>query len=285
MKKRFENQVVLITGASSGIGAATAQLFAREGAICVLVARSEAKLQEVAKQLQSIGARTLVIPADVADRSQLDFVVAQVMEKFGHIDVLFNNAGKSYTGNIDQTAFIEHLEEMIQVDFLGSVYATKAVLPIMLRQKHGHIINMSSVVGKKAFPKFTGYSSVMHAISGFTDGLRQELANTNIGVSIIHPALTQTPLLEKVSAADMPEPFKAMTPIPVGKVAHAVVEGVYHNKAKITVPFQPRFLFFLDAIAVRFGDWFIRLISKRVISKLLGMYQGKLYHELLEAEK
>ncbi len=285
MKKRFQNQVVIITGASSGIGAATAKLFAKEGAKTVLVSRNKQKLQKVAREINSFGGDPLIVPTDVAIQKQVAIMVSQVLDEFGHIDVLFNNAGTSFVGSVGQDDFTKNLEKMIQVDFLGTVHVTKAVLPILKKQNSGHIINMSSVVGKKAFPKFTGYSSVMHAISGFTDGLRQELGDTPIGVSVIHPALTQTALLEQVNPDDMPAPFKAMTPMLPEQVARAVVDGVFHKRRKIVVPFQPKLLLLLDALSIKWADWFIRMISRPGVAKYLGMYKGRLYHDLAEYRK
>ena len=276
---KFNKKVIIITGASSGIGAATAQSFAKEGAITVLVSRTESKLLEVAQSIQEAGGTAFVAPADVSQQEQLQAMVERVVNKFGRIDILFNNAGTSYVGEVKDQDFVPHLKQMIQTDFLGTVYCTKAVLPVMQQQGKGHILNMSSVVGKKAFAKFTGYSSVMHAISGFTDGLRQELRDTNIGVSIIHPGLTQTALLNHVEAHKMPAPFKAMTPITPEQVAEAVLNGIARKKAKIVVPFQPRVLMFLNAISIELGDKFVQLISRPSISKLLGMYKGSLYHD------
>ena len=285
MKKRFQNQVIIITGASSGIGAATARLFAKEGAKTVLVSRNRLKLQKVASEINSFGLEPLIIPTDISDQKQVAIMVSQVLDEHGRIDVLFNNAGASFVGEVAQHDFTENLKKMIDVDFLGTVHVTKAVLPILKKQNNGHIINMSSVVGKKAFPKFTGYSSVMHAISGFTDGLRQELSDTPIGVSIIHPALTQTALLEKVNPADMPAPFRAMTPMLPEQVAQAVVDGVFYKRPKIIVPFQPKLLLLLDTLSTKLADGFIRLISRPRIARYLGMYKGKLYHDKVEYRK
>ena len=99
---------------------------------------------------------------------------------------------------------------MLEVDFMGTVYTTKAILPVMKKQGSEYIMNMSSVVGRKAFPHFSGYSSAMHAITVFTDSARQELRGS--GISTIHPALTQTPILEHVKPEDTPPPFKGITP-------------------------------------------------------------------------
>lgn len=276
-KARFRDKVVMITGASSGIGRATALAFAREGATTILVSRSEEKLEKVANEIRKFNPNILVVPTDVSLQEGVHNMVEKVMGKYGRVDILFNNAGSSYVGRIDNVNFVDDTKKMMEDDFFGTVYCTKEVLPIMQKQGSGHIINMSSVVGKKAFPHFGGYSSTMHAIAGFTDSLRQELHGSGIHVSIIHPALTQTPMLYHVDPADMPPPFRRMTPIPVESVAAAVLNGVYKNQARIVVPFQPKMLLLADAISPRLGDLIVRLMPNRVFAFLIGIYRGKVY--------
>lgn len=276
-KERFKDKVVVITGASSGIGKATALAFANEGAKTILVSRSREKLESVAEEIRGINENVLVVPADVSSQDEVDIMVDEVISKFGRIDILFNNAGSSYVGPITNDNFVEDTKKMLDVDFMGTVYTTKAVLPVLKKQGSGHIINMSSVVGRKAFPHFGGYSSVMHAISGFTDALRQELKGTGIKVSIIHPALTQTPLLAHVNQEDMPPPFRRFTPIPVERVASAVLKGIEKNRPRIVVPFQPKMLLLADAISPRLGDLVVRLLQNKLFATLIGTYKGRLY--------
>lgn len=288
MKERnFNQKVVIVTGASSGIGRASALAFAREGAKVVLVARRKEKLDQVASKIKDEGGlEPMVIAVDIKSNKRVRAMVDQVMKVHGRIDLLFNNAGSSYTGEFADSDYEEHLTEMIDLDLMGTIRVTRSVLDVMRPQGSGYILNMSSVVGKKAFASFGAYSTVMHAISGFTDSLRQELKNSGIQVSIIHPALTQTSLLNHVKPESMPSVFKAMTPLSPEMVAKAVLRGIIKNKSRIIVPFQPRLLFALDTISAELGDWFVRVISRRSISKILGMYQGKTYHQVaLETKK
>jgi NADP-dependent 3-hydroxy acid dehydrogenase YdfG len=276
-KQRFLDKVVIVTGASSGIGEGTAIAFAKEGAKTVLVSRSKDKLEKVADEIRRFNPNVLVIPTDVSSRDQVRHMVRKVIETYGRIDILFNNAGSSYVGRVEGDGFIEDVRRMIDVDFLGTVYTTIEILPAMRKQGSGHIMNMSSVVGRKAFPHFGGYSSAMHAISGFTDSLRQELRGTGINVSIIHPALTQTPLLAHVNPEEMPPPFRRFTPIPVEKVANAVLDGIEKNRARIIVPFQPKMLLLADAVSPRLGDLIVRLLPNKIFAALLRTYKGSLY--------
>ncbi|MGI9534316.1 MAG: SDR family NAD(P)-dependent oxidoreductase, partial [Thermodesulfobacteriota bacterium] len=140
-----------------------------------------------------------------------------------------------------------------------------------------HILNMSSVVGRKAFPHFGAYSSIMHAITGFTASLRQELRGSGVNVSIIHPALTQTPLLEHVKQEDMPPPFRRFTPIPVERVGKAVLDGIHNNMPRIIVPFLPKLMLLADAISPTIGDLIVRLLPNKVFAFLFRSYNGKIY--------
>lgn len=276
-KNRFSNKVVLITGASSGIGKDSAIKFAGEGAKVALVSRSKEKLEAVANEIKQFNQDVLVIPTDVSSKEQVKNAVNKTIEKFGQLDVLFNNAGSSEVGLVEDADFVEKVKKLFEVDFLGTVYFTKEVLPVMKKQGSGHIMNMSSVVGRKAFPHFGAYSSIMHAITGFTASLRQELRGSRINVSVIHPALTQTPLLEHVRQEDMPPPFRRFTPIPVDQVGKAVLDGVYNNRPRIIVPFQPKLMLLADAVSPKIGDLIVRLLPNKIFAFLLRSYKGKIY--------
>ena len=275
--ERFKDKVVVITGASSGIGRATALEFAREGAKTVLVSRSREKLQRVAEEIRRFMPDVLVVPTDVSSPEQVHNMVQEVVSQYGGVDVLFNNAGSSFVGRIEDDDFRANAKKMMDADYFGTVNVTSEVLPVMKGQGSGHIMNMSSVVGKKSFPHFGGYSAAMHAVSGFTDALRQELRGTGINVSTIHPALTQTPLLDNVKPEEMPPPFRRLTPIPVEAVAKAVLDGVENKRTRIIVPFQPRLLFLADMLSPRIGDLAVRLLENKVFSTLLRTYRGNVY--------
>ena len=276
-KKRFRDQVVVVTGASSGIGRAAALAFAREGAKTVLLSRSREKLDAVAEEIRALGQEVFVAPADVASKQEVDAAIAAVLERYGRIDVLFNNAGKSEVGPTDAPGFVDGVREMFEIDYLGTVRVTQAVVPSMRRQGSGRILNMSSVMGRKAFAKFGGYASVMHAIIGYTDALRQELRGAGIDVSVILPSLTQTPLLSNVQPEDMPPPFRRLTPIHVDQVAEAALNGLARRKARIEVPWQPRLLMFAQAVSPRLGDLFVKVLQTRVFGWVFGTFRGRTY--------
>lgn len=276
-KRRFDGKTIIITGASSGIGRASALAFAREGATTVLASRSEEKLERVADEIRGFNPRVLVIPTDVSVREQVQHLIDRTVREFGRIDILFNNAGNAYVGPGDEGRFIDDLNKMLAVSFYGALYGIQAVLPIMKGQGAGHIVNMSSVVGRKSFPHFGGYSITMHAISAFSDALRQELRGTGIAVTTVHPALTQTAMLDEVNRADMPPPFRAMTPRTPEFVAAGIVRAVHRRRPRVVLPTSPRVLLLGDALSPHIGDLIVRLLSKPMFSYLIGMYRGRVY--------
>jgi NAD(P)-dependent dehydrogenase (short-subunit alcohol dehydrogenase family) len=273
----LEGKTVLITGASSGIGRAAGVEFAKAGAIPILAARSRPKLEKALEEISDIQPRAGYVRVDVSDRTRVEAMVDEVLARFGKIDVLFNNAGHATVGPIEGADFSEDTRSMFDVDFMGTVNVTKAVLPSMRARGEGRILNMSSVVGRKAFARFGGYSAVMHALAGFTDALRQELDGSGVRVSIIHPALTQTPLLSAVAPDDMPPTFRSLSPLPVEQVARAAVEGVRRGRRRIVVPAQPRLLMLLDAISPVLGDAMVGLLERPLFGRLIGSYRGTRY--------
>jgi NADP-dependent 3-hydroxy acid dehydrogenase YdfG len=274
---RLDGKVVIITGASSGIGRASALALAREGTTTVLASRSAEKLERVAEEIRGFNPRVLVVPTDVSVPEQVQHLVDMTVKEFVRVDILFNNAGNAYVGPLDEDRFVDDLNKMLAVSFYGALYGTRAVLPIMKGQGTGHIINMSSVVGRKSFPHFGGYSITMHAISAFSDALRQELRGTGIAVTTVHPALTQTAMLDEVDPADMPPPFRAMTPRTPEFVAAGIVKAVYKQQPRVVLPAPPHMLLLGDALSPHVGDLIVRLLSKPFFSSLVGMYRGHVY--------
>jgi NADP-dependent 3-hydroxy acid dehydrogenase YdfG len=276
-KMHFPGQVTVITGASRGIGRAIALAFAREGAITVLASRSLEELDRVADEIRSLNGTVRVVSTDVSSRQAVGALVDEVEREFGRIDTLINNAGGAVAGAITRDGFVEDIRQLLEVDLFGTVYCTTAVLPLMLRQRSGHIVNMSSVVGRKAFPGLAAYSISMHAVAAFSDALRQELYGSGITVSVIHPALAQTALFSRVDPADMPPPFRKMTPISAESVADAVVGAVRRRAERVVVPSPPSRLLLADAISARLGDRIVRLMSNPTFARLIGMYRGSTY--------
>lgn len=187
----FRNKVVWITGASAGIGEATALACAKEGALLVLSARRVEELERVKKLTHLRDEYVLVLPMDVENVDSFQGLVEQVLEKFGRIDILFNNAGISQRGDVLNSK-LEVYTKLMQVNFIGVVALTKAVLPVMIKQKSGHIAATSSVAGIVSTPLRSGYAASKHALHGFFDALRAEVHKYNIRVTLVCPGYIKT---------------------------------------------------------------------------------------------
>ncbi|MGF7047108.1 short-subunit dehydrogenase [Paenibacillus sp. DS2015] len=188
----MKDKVIVITGASSGIGALTAKLLSKQGAIPILIARSQDKLEAVANQLS--GQYGLMV-MDVTKQDQVQQVMKDIIHKYGRIDVLLNNAGYGkFESIVDMPA--EHYNDMMDVNYMGTVRCTKAVLSHMLDRGGGHIVNVASIAAKIGTAKSTAYTATKHAVYGFSNSLRQELRGTGITVSTVNPGPIDTPFFE-----------------------------------------------------------------------------------------
>jgi NADP-dependent 3-hydroxy acid dehydrogenase YdfG len=188
-----EAKVILITGASSGMGAATAVRLARDGAKVVLAARREDRLRAVADQVREAGGEPLVCVTDVTQLDQIQAMVGKTMDKFGRIDVLFNNAGLMRAAPIEQMSHAD-MELQIKVNVLGAAWVLKEVVPILKQQDSGLIINVSSVLGRKTRANAWIYAGTKWAITAMNEGLREELVGTKVRVCSIQPGVTDTEL-------------------------------------------------------------------------------------------
>jgi NAD(P)-dependent dehydrogenase (short-subunit alcohol dehydrogenase family) len=277
----FQDKVVLVTGASRGIGKSVALAFAGQGARLVLAARSSDRLAQAEWEIRQLGADALSVPTDITSPAEVAALVETAIDRFGRIDILVNNAGIGRVGPVDAATFGDDLRDTMKASLFGMVALTQLVLPIMRRQGEGAIVNMSSVMGRKAFARFGSYAVVMHAISAFSDSLRQELAGSGIHVSVIHPALTATDLLRDVEEAEMPPPFRHMTPLTADNVAHAVVAAVRHRRRRVVLPRPANALLLGEALSPRLGDLIATALTRRPVAKLFGMSRGGTYHETL----
>ncbi|MBB6370005.1 SDR family oxidoreductase [Chryseobacterium shigense] len=192
MKNYFNNKVVWITGASSGIGEALVhELAAKSNAKIILSSRNKDQLNTVAQKAGLDANRFMILPLDLENYKQMPDIVTQVIEKFGKIDILINNAGLSQRSLAMETD-IEVDKRLIEVDFIGTVALTKSVLPYMVRNGGGHIAVVSSMMGIFGAPMRSSYAAAKHALHGFFDSLRAELYTKNIIVTIICPGFVQT---------------------------------------------------------------------------------------------
>jgi NADP-dependent 3-hydroxy acid dehydrogenase YdfG len=222
MTKGIENKVVVITGASSGLGEAAARLLAKDGAKLVLGARRLDRLQALAKALL-LGADA-VVQTDVTDREQVKALVDRAVQSHGRIDVIINNAGLMPSSRLERLQ-IDEWDRMIDVNIKGVLYGIAAALPHMIAQKSGHIINVSSVAGHKVGPGGAVYSATKHAVRALSEGLRQEVKPYNIRTTIISPGAVATELTRTVTDPVVAERMHKTyeDAIPADSFARAVV--------------------------------------------------------------
>lgn len=206
----LKNKVVIITGASSGIGKATAMKLAKEGASVVLCARSEDELKKLKDKIENNGGKALVVKTDVTQPADFKNAVSQTIEKYGTVDVLINNAGLMPLSYIEKLK-TDEWEKMIDVNIKGVLNGVAAILPTMRKNKSGHIINISSSAAHNYFPGGAVYSATKIAVKMFSEGLRKELApQYGINVTSIEPGAVDTSLFETITDEDIKEKLKGM---------------------------------------------------------------------------
>lgn len=189
----IQNQVVLITGASSGIGAACARAFAPLGVKLLLAARRLSRLQALATQLQTeFDVQTLAIQLDVCDRTQVESQLQALPAEWSTIDVLVNNAGLSRGLDKLYEGSIQDWEEMIDTNIKGLLYMTRAIVPSMVQRQQGHVINIGSIAGHQTYPKGNVYCGSKAAVRAISEGLKQDLLGTPVRVSAVDPGLVET---------------------------------------------------------------------------------------------
>lgn len=233
------SSTALITGASQGIGRATALLFAKNGYELIITARTKDKLEAVAEEIRGLGRNVLVITADTSDRTAMEALINLSIERFQQIDVLINNAGICMTAPMVNTT-IEDWERIIGVNLWGYIYTINAILPHFLAKKQGNIINVGSFGGKVPLPNMTAYCTSKYAITGLTETLRIELEPQGIHVSGIHPSVTNSDFLERaVFKESDSQQMRKMLSSPFAsqpeEVAKAIWDTVKRPQAEVIV--------------------------------------------------
>ena len=226
---RLDGAVVLVTGASRGIGRAVARAAAAKGAVLGLMARSQADLDRVRDEL---GGKTATAVADVADRVAVEASIAELTAALGPVDVLVNNAGIGKYASVLHTD-VEEFERLMQVNYLGAVYATKAVLPGMVERRRGHIVNVSSIAGRIGTPFEAAYSASKFAMTALSEALAVEAEPFNIGVSMVNPGPVDTDFFDTRGvpyARSFPKPVRAE------RVADAVIAAIERNRREQLIP-------------------------------------------------
>ena len=223
MSQSIAGKVVVITGASSGIGEAAGKLLAEKGALVSLGARRKDRLDKLAGEIRAAGGQAHVAVTDVTRRDDVERLVRDAHETFGRIDVIVNNAGIMPLSPIERLK-VEDWDRMIDINVKGVLYGIAAALPIMKQQKSGHVINVSSVAGHKVRPGNTIYAATKHAVRVISEGLRMEVKAYGIRTTIISPGAVATELADSVTEPDLQERTRALyaMAIPADVIARAI---------------------------------------------------------------
>ncbi|WP_274652616.1 SDR family NAD(P)-dependent oxidoreductase [Paenibacillus humicola] len=228
----MKGKIVLITGASSGIGAETAKLLAERGAVPVLTGRDERRLESSAN---AIGGPCRRYRLDVTDDGDVDRVVRLAFDEFGRIDVLVNNAGFGVFERFEDAPLL-HFSEMMDTNYMGIVRCAKAVLPLMRQQGDGHIVNVISLAGKIATPKSAGYAASKHAALGLTNAMRMELAPYGIAVSAVNPGPVDTPFFDKADPGGAYKTSIGRYMLPQRRVAETIARVIERRTPEADLP-------------------------------------------------
>lgn len=232
-KTRLRGSTVVITGASSGIGRATALELARHGANVVAAARREDALGTLVDQCKSLGSRAIAVPTDVADEAQVDALARQAVERFGRIDVWVNNAGVYLAGAFEDVPSAD-FRQSIDVNLLGYAHGTRAALRQFRRQGRGVLINNVSIAGVLPMPYFSAYTTAKFGVLGLTLALRQELRGTGIEVCAVLPSSIDTPIFQHAGNYHG-RPLRAMTPTYSSEAAARAIVGVAERPRRLTI--------------------------------------------------
>jgi short-subunit dehydrogenase len=262
MKKlKFFENVVIITGASSGIGRQLALRLAEQGAWLSLAARNADHLEEVSKECQQLGGKVIFIPTDVGEKHQCQKLIELTVEKYGKIDTLINNAGFAVASGFDELKDLSVFEKIIKVNFLGSVYCTHYSLPYLKKTK-GRLAAVSSIRGKLPSATADGYGASKHAMSEFFSSLRNELVDAGISVTIIYPGWVSTGITGRAIKADGSQKGEisihekdAMSP---DTCARIITEAVAKRKREVVMTFEGKFGIWLRLIAPKMVDQILR---------------------------
>ncbi|MXX03082.1 MAG: SDR family oxidoreductase [Gemmatimonadetes bacterium] len=258
-------KVVVVTGASTGIGQSAAEAFAREGATVVLTARSEGRLERIAADIEKAGGRAVPMAVDVTDRSAVFEKMKEIAASQGSIDVLVNNAGIGLLSPVEGMD-PEELKRIFDVNFFGLIWCTQAVLPHMIKQKSGRIVNISSVAGKRALPHISAYCASKFAVQAFSDSLRMEVAEHGITVTVLCPPRVDTTFHDTPLMRQKGQRMSAPS-ISAEYVAAAIVRAARRGSREVVVSFYGKFFVFFHWLSPRLLEWIMKHLWMRLDTK------------------
>jgi len=260
-------RVIAITGASAGIGRATAVRVARDGAAVAICARRADRLEAVAAEITAAGGQALALPADVTDGDGMERFVSRVVDRFGRLDVMMCNAGFGIAGAIDEVTAAQ-AQKVMEVNYLGTYLAARAALRVFRRQRHGHIIIVSSVAGKRGVPYMGAYAATKFAQVGLAECLRSELVGTAIHVSVVYPVSTDTEFFGVMSHETGTTVVRGPGPRQdADAVADAIAHAIERPVPEVYPFFKSRALVWLNAFAPGFCDRIVQRFGRKPLQR------------------
>jgi short-subunit dehydrogenase len=231
LDRALADRVTLVTGASSGIGEATARALGAAGGTVALVARTQSKLEEVAAAVEAAGGAASVHPVDLADLDAIDELCAGALRRHGHIDILVNNAGRSIRRSVaNSTTRFHDYERTMQLNYFAAVRLTLGLLPAMQERRHGHIVNVSTLGVLTRVPRFSAYVASKAALDAFGDSLQAEVLGDDIRITTIHMPLVRTPMIAPTGA------YRGVPAIRPEEAAGFVTRAIVERPRRLTPP-------------------------------------------------
>ncbi|HEY7286070.1 MAG TPA: SDR family NAD(P)-dependent oxidoreductase [Vicinamibacterales bacterium] len=260
-------RVIAITGASAGIGRATAIRLARQGDALVICARRGDKLDAAAAEVRAAGGQALPVVADVTSLEDMERVVSLAVDRFARLDVMICNAGYGVAGAIDEIPPAK-MRELMDVNYMGTYYAARAALAVFRRQGSGHVIIVSSIAGKRGVPYMGAYSATKFAQAGMAECLRAEVSGSNIHVTVVYPVSTDTEFFEVMTRETGTTVTRAHGPRQdVAVTANAIARAIERPVPEVFPYFASRILVWVNAVLPGLTDRVVKRFGRKPISK------------------
>lgn len=248
----LQGKVIILTGASAGIGRATVPLLAQQGANIVLAARGAEALHRLADEVAHFPGTRLVLPTDMSQSDQRERLIAQTMERFGRVDILINNAAVGLDATIEATG-IDEARFLFEVNFFGPLHLCQLVIPLMRKQGGGQIVQVSSIVGHRATPNQGIYCATKYALNGLSDTLRTELVGSNILVTDIYPGVTATEFVANQLRTTRDRPSRLA--VPPERVARVILSAIEQRSRARYIRSQDRLMVYLSRALPGLAEW------------------------------